>query len=75
MGLGGGGTGNYFRGAGEQAHTSGDFGSTTKSCEKNQGFGEIRALFLGIRGTQTSSPCGGLINAKMSNNCWHLNSQ
>ena len=39
-------TGNYLRGAGEQARTFGDLGSTAKTLRiTNQGFGEIIALF------------------------------
>ena len=55
----------YFQGAGaltsklgEQAHTVGFLGSPAKKPRKNQGFGEIRALLIRIKGAQT--PCGGL---------------
>ena len=41
-------SGNYFRGAGEQAHTIGDLDSTVR---------EIRELFLGIMGAKTSLYC------------------
>ena len=54
-----GSTGNCFRGAGQLAHTFGDLRRTAKNEEnKFQGLGEIRALFLGIKGAQTpvSSP-------------------
>ena len=41
-----GGTGNYFRGAGEQAHSFGDLGSPAKKQKKNNGKASILFDFL-----------------------------
>ena len=45
-----GNTGNCIKGAGQQAHTFEDLGSTAKKLRKTvQGIGVIRALFLVIK--------------------------
>ena len=41
-----GSTGNYFRGAGEQAHSFGDLGSPAKKQKKNKGKASILFDFL-----------------------------
>ena len=55
-----GSTGNYFRGAGEEAHTFGDLGSTAKKTEeKYSGIWGDQSIILEIKGAQTPTPCGG----------------
>ena len=46
-------------GAGEQTHIFGNLGGTAKNLRKNQGTGEIGALFSWIKVAQTDPPVGG----------------